>query len=99
MIVCDSAGRVLELAQLLEQLWQRLVALFEYKIQYIYFSKTPGLIGHNIAMLSNVAGAVIEAAKSQVEWMSSEILKHCEAGLPNPFQFRYLKCCHSMAEL
>lgn len=56
-------------------------------------------MGYNLVMLSNVANAVIEAAKSQVEWMSNDILKNCEAGRTNPFQFHFLKCCHSTAEL
>ncbi|KAI6205525.1 Cleavage and polyadenylation specificity factor subunit 2 [Aphelenchoides besseyi] len=80
MIVIDTAGRVLELAHLLDQLWQ---------------SRESGLMAYNLVMLNNVASSVIEAAKSQVEWMSEKILQSCEQGKANPFQFRYLRCCHS----
>ncbi|KAI6173353.1 Cleavage and polyadenylation specificity factor subunit 2 [Aphelenchoides besseyi] len=84
MIVIDTAGRVLELAHLLDQLWQ---------------SRESGLMAYNLVMLNNVASSVIEAAKSQVEWMSEKILQSCEQGKANPFQFRYLRCCHSLTEL
>lgn len=50
-------------------------------------------------MLSSVASSVIEAAKSQVEWMADNILKACETGGDNPFHMKYLKFCHTLAEL
>lgn len=50
-------------------------------------------------MLSHVASSVIESAKSQVEWMSEKILRIFEAGRHNPFQFRFVKFCHSLIDL
>lgn len=84
MIVTDTAGRILELALLLEKVWNL---------------KETGLSSYNLVMLSSVASSVVEAAKSQVEWMSDSILKACEAGQENPFQLRNVKYCHSLAEL
>lgn len=70
------------------------------KIFYInIFSKEAGLITYNLVMLSSVASSVIESAKSQVEWMSDKILKNFETGRHNPFQFCYVKFCHSLIDL
>ncbi|VDP06542.1 unnamed protein product [Soboliphyme baturini] len=84
LLVIDTAGRVLELAQLLDQLWHNAEA---------------GLIAYNLVLLNNVAYNVIEFAKSQVEWMSDKILRSFEEGRYNPFQFRHVQLCHSLAEL
>uniref|UniRef100_A0A915IT43 Cleavage and polyadenylation specificity factor subunit 2 n=1 Tax=Romanomermis culicivorax TaxID=13658 RepID=A0A915IT43_ROMCU len=84
LIVIDTAGRVLELAQLLDQLWHNAEA---------------GLITYNLVMMNNVAYNVIEFAKSQMEWMSDKVLRSFEEGRYNPFQFRHLQLCHSMIEL
>uniref|UniRef100_A0A914CJ17 Cleavage and polyadenylation specificity factor subunit 2 n=1 Tax=Acrobeloides nanus TaxID=290746 RepID=A0A914CJ17_9BILA len=84
MIVIDTAGRVLEIAHLLDQLWQNSEA---------------GLMTYNLVMLSHVASSVVESAKSQVEWMSDKILRSFEVGRHNPFQFRYVKFCHSLMDL
>ncbi|VDK54435.1 unnamed protein product [Anisakis simplex] len=84
MIVIDTAGRVLEIAHLLDQLWHNAEA---------------GLMTYNLAMLSHVASSVVEFAKSQVEWMSDKILKSFEGGRYNPFQFRHVQLCHSSFDL
>ncbi|MCP9265235.1 Cleavage and polyadenylation specificity factor subunit 2 [Dirofilaria immitis] len=75
MIVIDTAGRVLEIAHLLDQLWHNAEA---------------GLMTYNLVMLSHVASSVVEFAKSQVEWMSDKVLKSFEVGRYNPFQFRHV---------
>ncbi|EDO46395.1 predicted protein [Nematostella vectensis] len=84
MIAIDTAGRVLELSQLLDQLWRNLDS---------------GLSAYSLAMLNNVSYNVIEFAKSQVEWMSDKIMKAFEIGRNNPYQFRYCHLCHSLADL
>uniref|UniRef100_A0A915EET8 Cleavage and polyadenylation specificity factor subunit 2 n=1 Tax=Ditylenchus dipsaci TaxID=166011 RepID=A0A915EET8_9BILA len=84
MVVIDTAGRVLEIAHLLDQLWN---------------NKEAGLMTYNLVMLSNVASSVIESAKSQVEWMSDKILRIFEMGRHNPFQFRFVKFCHTLTDL
>ncbi|CAD5234858.1 unnamed protein product [Bursaphelenchus xylophilus] len=84
IIVTDTAGRILEIAHLLEKIWQQ---------------KETGLSGYNLVMLSNVASSVIDAAKNHLEWMSDSILRACETGQDNPFELRSVKFCHSLSEL
>ncbi|PAV88691.1 hypothetical protein WR25_20133 isoform C [Diploscapter pachys] len=84
LIVIDTAGRVLEIAHLLEQLWS---------------NEEAGLTRYNLVLLSYVASSVVEFAKSQVEWMSDKIMKAFQQSQVNPFNFRYMKLCHSQQEL
>jgi cleavage and polyadenylation specificity factor subunit 2 len=84
LVVIDTAGRVLELAHLLDQLWQNPEAL---------------LSTYNLVMLSSVASSVIEAAKSQIEWMADKIQRDFETGRVNPFHLKSVRCCHSLNEL
>lgn len=84
LIAVDTAGRVLELAHMLDQLWK---------------NKDSGLMAYSLALLSNVSYNVIEFAKSQIEWMSDKLMKSFEGARNNPFQFRHLRLCHSMSEL
>jgi Cft2 family RNA processing exonuclease len=51
LIAVDTAGRVLELAHMLDQLWR---------------SKESGLSPYSVALLNNLSYNVIEFAKSQV---------------------------------
>lgn len=51
IIAVDTAGRVLELAHMLDQLWR---------------NKESGLANYSLAYLNNVAYNVLEFAKSQV---------------------------------
>jgi len=85
VLVCvDTAGRVLELAHMVDQLWS---------------NKDSGLLAYSLALLNNVAFNVVEFAKSQIEWMSEKLMKMMGDKKSNPFQFRHLKLCHSMAEV
>jgi len=85
VLVCvDTAGRVLELAQLVDQVWS---------------NKDSGLLAYSLALLNNVAFNVNEFAKSQIEWMSDKLMKQMGDRKANPFQFKHLKLCHSMAEV
>ncbi|VDM96391.1 unnamed protein product [Thelazia callipaeda] len=84
MVVIDTAGRILEIAHLLDQLWHNAEA---------------GLMTYNLVMLSHVASSVVEFAKSQVEWMSDKVLKSFEVGRYNPFQFRHVQLCHTLLDL
>lgn len=84
LIAVDTAGRVLELAHMLDQLWR---------------TPGSGLVAYSLAMLNTVTYNVIELAKSQMEWMSDKIMKTFEGHRNNPFNFRHLKLIHSMAEL
>ena len=55
VLVCvDTAGRVLELAHMVDQLWS---------------NKDSGLLAYSLALLNNVAFNVVEFAKSQIKWI------------------------------
>ena len=73
LIAVDTAGRMLEIAHMLEQLWS---------------NKESGLRAYNLVLLNNVAYNVIEFAKSQIEWMSDKLMKSFEGTRSNPFTFR-----------
>lgn len=84
LVSVDTAGRVLELAHMLDQLWR---------------NKESGLLAYSLALLNNVSYNVVEFAKSQIEWMSDKLMRSFEGARNNPFQFKHLQLCHSMAEL
>lgn len=84
LLSVDTAGRVLELAHMLDQLWK---------------NKESGLMAYSLALLNNVSYNVIEFAKSQIEWMSDKMMKSFEGARNNPFQFRHLRICHNLSEL
>lgn len=84
LIAVDTAGRVLELAHMMDQLWR---------------SQDSGLMAYSLALLNNVSYNVVEFAKSQVEWMSDKIMRNFEGARSNPFQFKHLQLCHSIGEL
>ncbi|XP_062857770.1 cleavage and polyadenylation specificity factor subunit 2 [Trichomycterus rosablanca] len=84
LISVDTAGRVLELAQLLDQIWR---------------TKDAGLGVYSLALLNNVSYNVVEFSKSQVEWMSDKLMRCFEDKRNNPFQFRHLSLCHSLQDL
>ncbi|KAK9877497.1 hypothetical protein WA026_018608 [Henosepilachna vigintioctopunctata] len=84
LIAVDTAGRVLELAHMLDQLWR---------------NKESGLLVYSLALLNNVSYNVVEFAKSQIEWMSDKLMRSFEGARNNPFQFKHLQLCHSLHEL
>jgi len=84
MMAVDTAGRVLELSHMLDQLWQ---------------NKESGLMAYSLALLNHVGYSVIESAKSQIEWMSEKLMRSFEGQRNNPFNFKHLKVCHSMSEV
>ncbi|XP_038072490.1 cleavage and polyadenylation specificity factor subunit 2-like isoform X2 [Patiria miniata] len=84
LIAVDTAGRVVELSLLLDQLWR---------------NTESGLTPYSLAMINNVSYNVVEFAKSQVEWMSDKVMRSFEDKRNNPFQFKHLKLCHSLKEL
>lgn len=84
LVAVDTAGRMLELVQLLDQMWR---------------NTESGLTTYSLALLNNVSFNVVEFAKSQVEWMSDKIMRAFEDNRNNPFQFKHVKLCHNLAEL
>lgn len=84
LIAVDTAGRVLELIHMLDQLWR---------------NKESGLLAYSLALLNNVSYNVVEFAKSQIEWMSDKLMRSFEGARNNPFQFKHVQLCHSLHEL
>ncbi|KAK0072839.1 hypothetical protein PV325_010702, partial [Microctonus aethiopoides] len=84
LVSVDTAGRVLELAHMLDQLWR---------------NKESGLLAYSLALLNIMSYNVVRFAKSQIEWMSDTLMKSFEKSGKNPFKFKHLQLCHSMAEL
>jgi len=84
LVAVDTAGRMLELALMLEQLWRNPETLLK---------------AYTLFLLNNVAYNVIEFAKSQIEWMSDKLMKSFEGARNNPFAFRHLKLCHTLPEV
>lgn len=84
LIAVDTAGRVLELAILLDQLWR---------------DSRSGLGAYSLAMINNVTYNVVEFAKSMMEWMSEKIINSFTDQRNSPFQFKHLKLCHNLGDL
>ena len=85
VLVCvDTAGRCLELSYMLDQSWR---------------DAESGLQAYSLVLLNSVASHVMEFAKSQVEWMSDQIMKAFEGQRNNPFQMKNLHICQDMASL
>ncbi|RUS90562.1 hypothetical protein EGW08_001650 [Elysia chlorotica] len=84
LVAVDTAGRMLELAQLMDQMWR---------------NSESGLTAYSLALLNNVSFNVVEFAKSQVEWMSDKLMRAFEGQRNNPFQLKHVRLCHNLAEL
>lgn len=110
LLAVDTAGRILELAHMLDQLWR---------------NKESGLAAFSLALVNHVAFNVIEFAKLMVsylkddftstilvayftlyfifyfkiEWMSDKLMRSFEGARNNPFQFKNLHICHTLAEV
>ncbi|CAO4380268.1 unnamed protein product [Caenorhabditis nigoni] len=85
MIVIDTAGRVLELAYLLDQLWA---------------NQDAGLSTYNLVMMSHVASSVVQFAKSQLEWMDEKLFRYDSSSARyNPFTLKNVNLVHSHLEL
>ncbi|XP_050543875.1 cleavage and polyadenylation specificity factor subunit 2 isoform X2 [Daktulosphaira vitifoliae] len=84
LIAIDTAGRVLELMHMLDQLWR---------------NKESGLFVYSLVFLTNVSYNTVEFAKSQIEWMSDKLMKSFEGARNNPFFFKHVKLCHNMNDL
>lgn len=68
-------------------------------LDQLWRNKDSGLLAYSLALLNNVSYNVVEFAKSQIEWMSDKLMRSFEGARNNPFQFKHLQLCHSMAEL
>jgi len=84
LIACDTAGRVLEIAYMLDHIWR---------------NKDTGLSAYSLALVSNVAVKMIDITMSTIEWMSDNILREFEGSRDNPFKFKYLQLKQQLSEL
>ncbi|GAB6020668.1 cleavage and polyadenylation specificity factor subunit 2 [Chamberlinius hualienensis] len=84
LVAVDTAGRVLELAHMVDQLWR---------------NQDSGLQAYSLALINTVSYNVVEFAKSQVEWMSDKIMRSFEGARNNPFHFKHLQLCHRLSDL
>jgi Cft2 family RNA processing exonuclease len=83
LLPVDTAGRSLELLQLLNHHWTHFQLANSYTL--VFFN--------------HVAYNVIEFAKSQVEWLSDDIARRFEATRVNAFDMPAVRVVHSMEEL
>lgn len=84
LIACDTAGRVLEVAYMLDHIWR---------------NKDTGLSAYSLALVSNVATKVIDITMSTIEWMSDNILREFDSSRDNPFKFKYLQLKKNLKDL
>ncbi len=83
LLPVDTAGRSLELLQLLNHHWTH----FQLAATY------------TLVFFNHVAFNVVEFAKSQIEWLSDDIARRFEATRQNGFDMPAVRIVHSMAEL
>lgn len=84
LIACDTAGRVLEIAYMLDHIWR---------------NKDTGLAAYSLALVNNVAVRMIDVTMSTIEWMSDNILREFDASRDNPFKFKHLQVKQHILEL
>lgn len=84
LIACDTAGRVLEIAYMLDHIWR---------------NKDTGLSAYSLALVNNVASKMIDITMSTIEWMSENILREFENSRDNPFKFRNLQLKQHLSDL
>lgn len=84
LIPCDTAGRVLEIAYMLDQIWR---------------SKEYGLSAYSLALVSHVAVKMTDIAMSTVVWMSDDIFQESNTSKDKPFKFKHLQLKHQLNEL
>jgi cleavage and polyadenylation specificity factor subunit 2 len=83
LIPCETAGRTLEILQILGKHWTE--------------NKFTGM--YHLCFLSPMGKNVLEFAKSQLEWMSESISRGFYVGKPNPFALPNLNVCSTIKEI
>lgn len=84
LVACDTAGRVLEIAYMLDHIWR---------------NKDTGLSAYSLALVNNVAAKMIEITTSTIEWMSDNILREFDSSRDNPFKFKHLQVRQQLEDL
>lgn len=83
MVCADTAGRMLELSLMLDQMWRA----------------DTGLQAYSICILNSFIYNIIEFAKSMIEWMSDKMARTFEGQRNNPFSFKHIQLVHNLDEL
>lgn len=73
--------------------------VFELLVMLEQFWTLEKLSQYPIVFLSNVSHTTVEFAKSQLEWMSDQILNRFHNNRENQFNMRHVQMCHSLADL
>jgi len=84
LMATDTGGRTLEICHLLDQMWG---------------TRESGMSAYTLAVLSNTGYHVVHHAKQMIEWMSEKLTKSFDLSRSNPFSFKNIKFCHSLADL
>ena len=84
LIACDTAGRVLEIAYMLDHIWR---------------NKETGLSAYSLALVNNVAARMVDITMSTIEWMSENILREFENSRDNTYKFKHLQLKHHLSDL
>lgn len=84
LIACDTAGRVLELAYMLDHIWR---------------NKESGLSAYSLALLNNVAVRMVDITMSTIEWMSDNVYREFDSSRDNPFKFKHLQLKQKLLDL
>lgn len=79
----DSGGRVLELLLVLHNFWM----------------KNKGMTTYYLVFLSPMAYNVMDAARSQIEWMGKTVMELFDKQKESPFNLRKVKLCYSSEEV
>lgn len=86
LIACDTAGRVLEIAYMLDLFWK------QKRLERVPLG--------SLALVNNVAAKMIDIAKSTIEWMSKDIQDQLTQSTKcNPFKFEHLKLKQQLIDL
>lgn len=83
LVPVDTAGRVVEIAVLLETAWERDESLRD----------VPLVVMHALSTRT------FDFARSMIEWMSDEVVKHFDVSRDNLFVFKHVKLLSNLAEL
>lgn len=84
MIACDTAGRILELALVLDS---------------IFSNEKAGLNNVNLVVVSNVSHSTFDNAKNMIEWMSDKVIQKFTQKREQPYEFKNAKLCRSISEV
>ena len=65
----------------------------------MWSTRESGLAAYTLAVLSNTSYHSLQFAKQMIEWMSEKLTKSFDNNRANPFSLKYVKFCHTLADL